>query len=127
VPDQQRYLRRTFLLTVFFLAAVFLLGAAFLFTAAFFRERATALDRTELTVRFSFLAISGAEVLLYIFRSIFTSSAVHSLAPLRVRLTFLTVLRAAFFGAAFLFAVLLTELPSRLSQSPLYYHATILG
>jgi hypothetical protein len=79
------------------------LGAAFLLGAAFFKERATALDRTELSDRFSFLAMSLVAVLLYAFFSILTSVAVHSLAPPARLVTFLlTTFLVARLGAAFL-------------------------
>lgn len=119
------FLRRA----VFFLVAFLFLGAAFFFLgAAFFRDKATALERTELTVRLSFLAISGVGVPLYIFLSIFTSAADHSLAPLRVAgflaafllVVFLaTFFLPAFFLVAFFLVVRLTGLPSTYASAVL--------
>ncbi len=79
-------------------------GAAFVFMAAFFSDSDTALERTELSDRRNFLAMSPVGVLLYDFLRNVTSSDDHCLAPDR-RLT--TVLRADFFTARFGAALLI--------------------
>lgn len=66
--------------------------------AVFFSDSDTALERTELSDRRNFLAMSPVGVLLYDVLRNFTSSDVHCLAPDR-RLT--TVLRPDFFIARF--------------------------